>query len=113
MQSNQREDASVEPADDYFKGMKLDRKMVELVAVGASLAVNCQDCLKYHGHKAAEVGADEDEIVEAVKIGMMVRAGAASTMNGFVRRMARANNCSKLDNDPFVRQEVTENCGCE
>ena len=34
--------------------MKLDNRMKELIAVGASIAVNCQSCLEYHAGKALE-----------------------------------------------------------
>ncbi len=61
--------------------MKLDNRIKELIAIGASVTANCQPCLQYHLRKALENGVDEQEIAEAVEIGKMVRKGAASKMD--------------------------------
>jgi AhpD family alkylhydroperoxidase len=42
--------------------MKLDARIKELIAVGASVAANCQPCLQYHVSKAREAKADDEEI---------------------------------------------------
>ncbi len=85
---------------------KLDRKVLELVAVGVSLAVNCKQCLKHHARKALESGADDQEISEAVKVGMMVRAGAASIMDRFV-----VHEATKVGRDQFGEQ-AAKGCDC-
>ncbi len=64
--------------------MKLDDKMMRLIAVGASITANCQPCLEANFIKALENGADAQEILEAIEIGKMVRQGAASKMDKFV-----------------------------
>lgn len=63
--------------------MELDNRTKELIAVGASVAANCQPCLEYHVRMALENGADGPEIREAVEVGKMVRRGAASKMDKF------------------------------
>jgi AhpD family alkylhydroperoxidase len=63
--------------------MKFDEKTIRLIAVGASVAANCQACLLANATKAREDGADEQEIAEAIEIGKMVRAGAASKMDKY------------------------------
>ena len=88
------------------KETKLSTKVLELVAVGVSLAVNCQECLEHHVHKAIENGADEEEVVEAVKVGMMVRSGAASIMDRFVVQEAMKAGCDKFGT------EASKGCGC-
>jgi AhpD family alkylhydroperoxidase len=50
----------------------------ELIAIGASVTGNCVPCLRFHLKKARETGVDEAKIQTAVKIGRMVRNGAAS-----------------------------------
>jgi len=55
----------------------MDTKMKELIAIGASVTANCVPCLKFHFAKAQEAGASEDEVREAVRVGRMVRKGAA------------------------------------
>jgi AhpD family alkylhydroperoxidase len=55
----------------------MDTQMKELIAIGASVTANCVPCLRYHLHEAREAGADDTQIQDAVKIGRMVRKGAA------------------------------------
>lgn len=63
--------------------MELDTRMKELIAVGASITANCQPCLQYHTAEAQKGGADEQEIMEAIEVGKMVRRGAAAKMDKF------------------------------
>jgi len=64
--------------------MKLDAKTIRLIAVGASVTANCQQCLQTNILKALENGSDEQEINEAIETGKMVSRGAISKMNKFV-----------------------------
>ncbi len=63
-----------------FKGMaiykepsSLDRKTVELVAIGAATALHCEHCLEAHMKRAMDIGATLDEIMDAILV-----AGAIS-----------------------------------
>lgn len=69
--------------------MKLDDRIKELIAVGASIAANCQPCLQYHTGEARKCGADEQAIMEAVEVGKMVRRGAASKMDKFAATLSQ------------------------
>jgi len=68
--------------------MQLDGRIVRLIAVGASVAANCQSCLDTNAKKALEAGADHREVVEAITIGKMVRKGASAEMDSFISGMA-------------------------
>ena len=59
----------------------LDEMTKELVAIGASITANCQPCLEYHTAKARELGVSDEDIVEAVKVGQLVRRGASAKMD--------------------------------
>jgi len=63
--------------------MKLDTRIKELIAVGASVTANCQPCLQYHVSKAREFGADDEEIAVAMAVAKAVRKGAAAKMDDF------------------------------
>ena len=63
--------------------MKLDTRIKELIAVGASVTANCQPCLQFHVLKAREAGADDEEISVAVVVAKAVRKGAAAKMDDF------------------------------
>lgn len=69
--------------------MKLDNRIKELIAVGASITANCQPCLQYHATEAQKSGANEQEIMEAIEVGMMVRRGAASKMDKFAAGLSQ------------------------
>jgi AhpD family alkylhydroperoxidase len=69
--------------------MKLDNRLKELIAVGASITANCQPCLQYHATEAQKSGADEQEILEAIEMGKMVRRGAASKMDKFAASLSQ------------------------
>lgn len=57
----------------YREPSALDRKTVELVAVGAATALHCEHCLEAHMRRAVEEGASEDEVMDAILV-----AGAIS-----------------------------------
>ena len=85
--------------------MKLDNRTTELIAVGASIAANCQSCVEYHVGKATEFGVDREDIAQAVDVGRMVRRGAAGKVDKVAENLLR--------NEPAaVTAEKTEACGC-
>jgi len=84
--------------------MKLENRIVELIAVGASITANCQPCLQYHVKTALENGADEQEVAEAIEIGRMVRKGASSKMDKFAASLNEAV--------PSAAGKADEGCGC-
>ena len=85
--------------------MKLDNRTIRLIAVGAAVGANCQACLQANYAKALEAGALPQEIAEAVEIGKMVRACAASKVD---------DTASSLGNREHSSLSGTNgNCGCE
>lgn len=64
--------------------MKLEERIKELIAVGASVTANCgRPCLEHHSARARESGATEEEIKEAVEVGKEVRKGASGSFDKF------------------------------
>lgn len=82
--------------------MKPDNKLEELIAVGASVAANCQACLEFHVGKALEAGVSQDEIVAAVEVGRKVRSGAAAKMDKFAPSVIKGTP---------VKLAASEGCG--
>ena len=65
----------------------MDKKTQELIAIGAAVTANCVPCFKFHFSKVREEDASDDEIREAIRVGRMVRKGAAKTWDdeiGFI-----------------------------
>jgi len=84
--------------------MKLENRIAELIAIGASVTANCQPCLQYHVDKALENGASDLEIAQAIDVAQMVRKGAAAKMDTF------ASTISKTA--PSHAGASTGGCGC-
>jgi AhpD family alkylhydroperoxidase len=84
--------------------MKLNQHTMRLIAVGASLAANCQPCLQSTVTQAMEDGISEQEIAEAIEVAKMVRRGAASKMDQFASGLGQ--------NLPLVAL-ASDGCGCK
>lgn len=64
----------------------MDAQIKELVAMGAAAAANCHPCMDYHLAKCDELGIEREDVVAAVKVGLMVNRGAENA----IRKKARA-----------------------
>jgi AhpD family alkylhydroperoxidase len=53
----------------------LDRKTKELIAVGISVAIRCDDCIGCHVKAALEQGASREEVIEALAMAIYMGAG--------------------------------------
>ncbi len=84
--------------------MKLDERTLRLIAVGASVAANCQPCLQTCIATALEEGLSEPEIAEAINVGKMVRRGAVSKMDQFISGLNSSN--------PVMENIAACRCGC-
>lgn len=85
--------------------MKLDEHFMRLIAIGASVAANCEQCLEINLARAIECGADGDELAQAIWVGRMVRKGAASKLDKFAADQVNLARNSATS--------VLENCKCE
>ena len=83
--------------------MKLDDRMKEIIAIGASITANCQPCLDYHVDKARQFGAEEDEIATAIEVGKTVRRGAAAKMDKYASAIIGA---------AVTQGSAGSGCGC-
>ena len=66
----------------------LDKITKELIAIGASVSCNCHPCVKFHVEKARKLGITPQEIEEVLKVGMMVRSGAAGQMDELLSKVS-------------------------
>jgi AhpD family alkylhydroperoxidase len=62
----------------------MDKKIKELIAIGASVSANCHPCIKFHVNKAQELNINNQEIQQAIEVGQMVRKGAAEQMDNLI-----------------------------
>jgi AhpD family alkylhydroperoxidase len=54
-------------------------KYKELMALAVAFTTQCPYCIDFHGKKAKEAGATEQEITEAALVSAALRAGASIT----------------------------------
>lgn len=66
------------------RGARVDERTRELIAMGASAAVNCRPCMQYHLTQCRKAEASEDDIKRAVETGLQVNRGAASKTREYV-----------------------------
>jgi AhpD family alkylhydroperoxidase len=66
-----------------FADGALSKKHKELVAVGISVATDCESCMQWHIEQAAASGASEREIFEAVEVGIEMAGGRGTVSARF------------------------------
>jgi AhpD family alkylhydroperoxidase len=82
----------------------MESKIKSLIPVGASVAANCQPCLRSAIDGAHESGVEEKEIAEAIEIARSVKKGAMATMDKFTLAL--------IGNAEAVSDDSEEGCGC-
>lgn len=65
----------------------MDERFKELIAIGASAAVNCHPCLNYHLAECDRLGIDREDVRAAAEVGMMVNHGAATRTRAYVQTL--------------------------
>jgi AhpD family alkylhydroperoxidase len=53
----------------------LNKKFKELIALGISIAIRCEPCILRHLNEVVKSGANIDEIVEVIKIAVVMGGG--------------------------------------
>ncbi|MBI3129334.1 MAG: carboxymuconolactone decarboxylase family protein [Candidatus Tectomicrobia bacterium] len=86
----------------------MDTRTEELVAIGAAVTANCVPCLRHHLGKAREAGAEEPEIRSAVRVGRLVRKGAASAWDKEAAALLGPAEAAA----PASQGENAKGCGC-
>jgi AhpD family alkylhydroperoxidase len=66
-----------------FADGALPRKQKELIAVGISVATDCESGMQWHIEQAAEAGASEPEVLEAVEVGIEMAGGPGTVSARF------------------------------
>ncbi len=66
---------------------KLQRRIKELIAVGISIVLNCESCMEWHIRMALDNGADTDEVIEAIGVGVEMGGGPATVSSRFARKV--------------------------
>ena len=71
-------DAFLKMEEATYREGALESKIKELIAVGISVVINCESCMQWHIEQAAVKGASEQEILEAIEVGIEMGGGPAT-----------------------------------
>lgn len=71
------------------------KKYKELIAVGISVVINCESCMQWHIHEALKAGAVEDQVLEAIGVGIEMGGGPATVSSRFALKVL--NTHRKVD----------------
>ena len=66
-----------------YKDNYLSKKVKELIAIGISVVIDCESCMEWHIKQALNDGATEEEIVEAIEVGMEMSGGPGTASARF------------------------------
>lgn len=83
----------------------MDQRTKELIAIGASAAVNCHPCMTYHLKECDRLEIDRESVAAAVAVGQMVNRGAAGKTRAFT-----ADLLGTPSTEP--RQATADAAGC-
>ena len=61
----------------------LPKRQKELIAVGISVAKDCESCMQWHIEQAAKAGASFEEILEAIEVAIEMGGGRATVSARF------------------------------
>ena len=70
-----------------FTDGELSRLQKELIAIGISVATDCESCMQWHIEQAAEAGATQRQVLEAVEVAMEMGGGRATVPARFALRV--------------------------
>jgi len=66
-----------------FKNGRLSKLQKEMIAIGISIVQNCESCMEWHIKQALDDGATEDEILEAIEVGIEMSGGPGTVAARF------------------------------
>ena len=59
------------------KSGDIPNKYKELIALGISISIRCNECIVYHLNDALKAGATDNEIIETINVSVMMGGGPA------------------------------------
>ena len=66
-----------------FAAGALSKPEKELIAVGIAVVINCESCMEWHIHQALLCGASEQQVIEAIEVGIEMGGGPATVAARF------------------------------
>jgi len=76
-------EAFLEMEKAAFANGALPKKTKELIAVGISVVIDCESCMQWHIEQAAKAGTSQQEVLEAIEVGIEMGGGPATVSARF------------------------------
>ncbi|MCG8570745.1 MAG: carboxymuconolactone decarboxylase family protein [Spirochaetes bacterium] len=73
----------VDMEQNTYKDGHLSKKNKELIAIGISVVINCESCMEWHIKQAIDDGASDEEIIEAIEVGIEMSGGPGTASARF------------------------------
>jgi AhpD family alkylhydroperoxidase len=79
------------PTPDASGPDGLSPSVRELIALGASIASNCEPCFRYHYNEARKLGVSKQDMTQAVSIAQAVKDTPARAVLALAERYLKGN----------------------
>jgi AhpD family alkylhydroperoxidase len=66
-----------------YRDGSLSRLSKEMIAIGISVVINCESCMEWHIKQAIDNGASEEQIIEAIEVGIEMAGGPGTVSARF------------------------------
>jgi AhpD family alkylhydroperoxidase len=76
----------VEMEQRTYSDGELAKKYKEFT-IGISIIINCESCLEWHIKQALDSGATEEQIIEAIEVGIEMGGGPATVSSRFALKV--------------------------
>jgi AhpD family alkylhydroperoxidase len=73
----------IDMEQNTYKNGRLSKLQKEMIAIGISIVQNCESCMEWHIKQALDDGATEDEILEAIEVGIEMSGGPGTVTARF------------------------------
>ncbi|MFW9941676.1 MAG: carboxymuconolactone decarboxylase family protein [Candidatus Thorarchaeota archaeon] len=70
-----------------FSDGELKKVYKELIALGISVVINCESCIEWHIKEALKNSATEQQIIEAIEVGIEMGGGPATVSSRFALKV--------------------------
>jgi AhpD family alkylhydroperoxidase len=77
----------IDMEQNTYKNGKLSKLQKEMIAIGISIVQNCESCMEWHIKQALDDGASEDEILEAIEVGIEMSGGLGTVAARFAMKV--------------------------
>ncbi|TXT66391.1 MAG: Alkyl hydroperoxide reductase AhpD [Promethearchaeota archaeon] len=80
-------DAFLQMEKEAFSNRNLKKIYKELIALGISIAINCESCMEWHIHEALKAGASKSQIIETIEVAVEMGGGPATVSSRFALKV--------------------------